>query len=64
MFAKNGRYGPYVQWGTPDDPPPGLDKPKMASLFKTMILERITMDEAEALLTLPRDARRRSRPTA
>ena len=54
VFAKNGRYGPYVQWGTPDDPPPGLDKPKMASLFKTMILERITMDEAEALLTLPR----------
>ena len=24
VFAKNGRYGPYVQWGTPDDPPPGL----------------------------------------
>ena len=47
VFAKNGRYGPYVQWGTPDDPPPGFDKPKMASLFKTMILERITMDEAE-----------------
>ena len=54
VFAKSGRYGPYVQWGTSDDPPPGLDKPKMASLFKTMILERITIDEAEALLTLPR----------
>jgi DNA topoisomerase-1 len=54
VFAKNGRYGPYVQWGTPDDPPPGLDKPKMASLFKTMVLDRITMDEAEALLSLPR----------
>ncbi len=54
VFAKNGRYGPYVQWGTPDTPPPGLDKPKMSSLFKTMVLERITMDEAEALLTLPR----------
>ena len=54
MFAKNGRYGPYVQWGDPDDPPPGLDKPKMSSLFKTMILERITIDEAEALLQLPR----------
>ena len=24
VFAKNGRYGPYVQWGTPDDLPPGL----------------------------------------
>jgi DNA topoisomerase-1 len=54
VFAKNGRYGPYVQWGAPDDLPPGLDKPKMASLFKTMVLERLTMDEAEALLALPR----------
>jgi DNA topoisomerase-1 len=54
VFAKNGRYGPYVQWGTPDNLPPGLEKPKMASLFKTMVLERITLDEAEALLQLPR----------
>ncbi|MET0663592.1 MAG: topoisomerase C-terminal repeat-containing protein, partial [Ilumatobacteraceae bacterium] len=54
VYAKNGRYGPYVQWGDHDDPPPGLDKPKMSSLFKTMVLERITMDEAEALLQLPR----------
>ena len=54
VFAKNGRYGPYVQWGAPDDLPPGLDKPKMASLFKSMVLERVTLDEAEALLSLPR----------
>ncbi len=54
VFAKNGRYGPYVQWGTADAPPRGLDKPKMASLFKTMTLERITVDDAEALLQLPR----------
>ena len=54
VYAKNGRYGPYVQWGDHDNPPPGLEKPKMASLFKTMILERMTMDEAEALLQLPR----------
>jgi DNA topoisomerase I len=54
VYAKNGRYGPYVQWGSPDNLPPGLEKPKMASLFKTMVLERITVDEAEALLTLPR----------
>ena len=54
VFAKSGRYGPYVQWGTADAPPPGLDKPKMSSLFKTMALERITMDEAAALLRLPR----------
>jgi DNA topoisomerase I len=54
VYAKNGRYGPYVQWGDHDDPPPGFDKPKMSSLFKTMVLERMTMDEAEALLQLPR----------
>ena len=54
VFAKNGRYGPYVQWGSPDNLPPGLDKPRMASLFKTMVLERVTVEEAEELLQLPR----------
>ena len=54
VFAKNGRYGPYVQWGTADAPPRGFDKPKMASLFKSMALETITVDDAEALLQLPR----------
>ena len=54
VYAKSGRYGPYVQWGDHDDPPLGLEKPKMSSLFKTMVLERMTMDEAEALLQLPR----------
>ena len=54
VYAKNGRYGPYVQWGDPDDLPPGLEKPKMSSLFQTMSLDRITLDEAEKLLQLPR----------
>ena len=54
VFAKNGRYGPYVQWGSPDNLPPGLEKPKMSSLFQTMTLEHITVDEAEQLLQLPR----------
>ncbi|HQV56590.1 MAG TPA: type I DNA topoisomerase, partial [Ilumatobacteraceae bacterium] len=54
VYAKNGRFGPYVQWGAPDNLPPGLAKPKMSSLFKTMILERLTLSEAEALLQLPR----------
>jgi DNA topoisomerase-1 len=52
VFAKNGRFGPYVQWGTQDVPPPGFEK--MVSLFKTMVLDRITMVDAEQLLTLPR----------
>jgi DNA topoisomerase-1 len=54
VFAKNGRYGPYVQWGAPDKLPPGLEKPKMASLFKTMVFERVTVEEARELLLLPR----------
>ena len=54
VFAKSGRYGPYVQWGTPSDLPPGLEKPKMASLFKTMALEQVTVADAARLLKLPR----------
>ncbi len=54
VYAKNGRFGPYVQWGAPDDLPPGLEKPRMSSLFSTMSLDRITIDEACKLLQLPR----------
>jgi DNA topoisomerase-1 len=31
-----------------------MEKPKMSSLFQTMVLEKITMDDAEKLLSLPR----------
>ena len=54
VFAKNGRFGPYVQWGEVDAPPPGMAKPKMSSLFKTMTLERMTIEQATELLSLPR----------
>ena len=54
VFVKTGRYGPYVQWGTMDTPPEGLEKPKMVSLFKTMNVERMTMKDALDLLSLPR----------
>jgi DNA topoisomerase I len=52
VFAKNGRYGPYVQLGEYDEAT--KTKPKMASLFQTMSLERITLDDALELLSLPR----------
>src|SRR3954451_7884651 len=55
VYVKNGRYGPYVQWGDADAPPPqGEGKPKMASLLKTMTMDGVTLDDAARLLTLPR----------
>ena len=54
VFKKTGKYGPYVQWGTMDEPPTGLEKPKMVSLFKDMTIETTTLEDAERLLSLPR----------
>jgi DNA topoisomerase-1 len=54
VFKKTGKYGPYVQWGTMDEPPTGLEKPKMVSLFKDMTIETTTFEDAERLLSLPR----------
>ncbi|AEE44620.1 type I DNA topoisomerase [Cellulomonas fimi] len=67
IVAKNGRYGPYVTELLPE---PELDpalsaaarkkalaaapKPRTASLFKSMSLQTITIDDALRLLSLPR----------
>ena len=53
VYAKSGRFGPYVQLGDADTLPPDT-KPRMSSLFQTMSLSTITLDEAVQLLTLPR----------
>jgi DNA topoisomerase-1 len=59
VSVKAGRFGPYVQVGEmPETKGKGKikpeDKPKTASLFKTMTVERLTFDEAMQLLALPR----------
>ena len=53
VYAKSGRFGPYVQLGDAETLPEG-QKPKMESLFKSMSLTDLTLDEALRLLSLPR----------
>jgi len=53
VYAKSGRFGPYVQLGDADTLP-AKQKPKMASLFKEMALETLTLEDALRLLSLPR----------
>ncbi|MGD9796865.1 MAG: type I DNA topoisomerase [Acidimicrobiia bacterium] len=53
VYAKNGRFGPYVQLGDADTLPDG-EKPKMVSLFSEMSLTTLTLDDALRLLSLPR----------
>jgi DNA topoisomerase I len=52
VYAKTGRFGPYVQLGEFDDE--SGEKPKMASLFQTMSVDDVNLDEALRLLGLPR----------
>jgi DNA topoisomerase-1 len=53
IVAKNGRYGPYVTEVLPEDAPKGA-KPRTSSLFKSMSLDTVTLEDAVRLLSLPR----------
>jgi DNA topoisomerase-1 len=51
VSVRTGRYGPFVSEAPPDG---SDDKPRSASLFKSMSPETVTLDDAVRLLTLPR----------
>jgi DNA topoisomerase-1 len=51
LVAKAGRFGPYVTEQLPED---SRDKPRTASLLKSMALDTVTLDDALRLLSLPR----------
>jgi DNA topoisomerase I len=51
IVAKTGRYGPYVTEVLPED---SKEKPRTASLFKTMSLDTIGLEDALRLLQIPR----------
>jgi len=51
VVARNGRYGPYVSLVLPEG---SKDKPPTASLFSTMDLTTLTLEQALQLLTIPR----------
>ncbi len=52
VLARTGRFGPYVQLGEQEEG--SKAKPKRSSLFKSMEIDELSLDEALRLLSLPR----------
>jgi DNA topoisomerase-1 len=52
VLGRTGRFGPYVQLGDVEEG--SKEKPKRASLLKTMELDALSLDDALQLLSLPR----------
>ncbi|MFT4165208.1 MAG: type I DNA topoisomerase [Microlunatus sp.] len=53
IVARNGRYGPYVTEVLPEDAPKS-QKPRTGSLFRSMTIEGVTLEQALRLMSLPR----------
>ena len=53
IVAKDGRYGPFVTEVLPEDSPKSA-KARTGSLWKSMSLDTVTLEQAEMLLSLPR----------
>jgi DNA topoisomerase-1 len=51
VTVRMGRYGPFAQIGTPEDP----EKPRFAGLLPGQRMDAITLDDALALFKLPRE---------
>ena len=58
IYIKTGGYGPYVQLGEPELTPKGNikkgGKPRTASLWPSMSVDTITLEQAQQLLTFPK----------
>lgn len=54
IMAKTGRYGPYFTEVLPEGSPK-KEKPRTASLFSTMDVEQVTLEDALRMFTLPRE---------
>jgi len=54
IMAKTGRYGPYFTEVLPEGSPKSA-KPRTASLFSTMTVDTVTLDDALRMFTLPRE---------
>ncbi|WP_374986560.1 type I DNA topoisomerase [Streptomyces fradiae] len=57
IVAKDGRYGPYVTEILPEGTPKtgkNAVKPRTASLFKSMSVDTVTLEDALRLMSLPR----------